>query len=181
MSKPRFEPRALKLPKLLRCCAKLVKLLLLPYNVNGHQIFYGKWELPGFSKQNLIKGEHLCMAGKIMMFFVCCMRHVWELQWFPIFRSTQATIKIRTKTCCSINTCTTLAYHTDAKSQFLSKNSILMESTSKLNLNFPAKNGIIENLIFWTKIWILPQCASAYVITQWAKIMPTVHCSIFFP
>ena len=48
MSKPRFEPRALKLPaKLLRCCAKLVELLL-PYNVNGHQIFYGKWEkLPG--------------------------------------------------------------------------------------------------------------------------------------
>ena len=157
MSKPRFEPRALKLPKLLRCCAKLVKLLL-PYNVNGHQIFYGKWELPGFSKQNLIKGEHLCMAGKIMMFFVCCMRHVWELQWFPIFRSTQATIKIRTKTCCSINTCTTLAYHTDAKSQFLSKNSILMESTPKLNLNFPAKNGIIENLIFWTKIRLLSQC-----------------------
>ena len=43
--------------------------------------------------------------------------------------------------------------HTDAKSQFLSKNSILMKSTPTFNLNFPAKNGIIEKLIFWTKIW----------------------------
>ena len=50
--------------------------------------------------------------------------------------------------------------HTDAKSQFLSKNSILMKSTPTFNLNFPAKNGIIENLIFLTKSWILPQCAT---------------------
>ena len=49
--------------------------------------------------------------------------------------------------------------HTDAKSQFLFKNSILMKSTPTLNLNFPAKNGIFGNLIIWTKIGILPQCA----------------------
>ena len=42
--------------------------------------------------------------------------------------------------------------HTDAKSQFLSKNSILIQSTPILNLNFPAKNGIIENLIFEQKL-----------------------------
>ena len=51
------------------------------------------------------------------------------------------------------------ALHTDAKSQFLSENSILMKSTPTMIMNFPAKNGIIENLIFWTKIRILPQCA----------------------
>ena len=28
---------------------------------------------------------------------------------------------------------------------------------------FPPKNGIIENLIFLTKIWILPQCVQAHV------------------
>ena len=49
--------------------------------------------------------------------------------------------------------------HTDVKSQFLFKNSILIKSTPTLNLNFPAKNGIIEKSIFWTKIGILPQCA----------------------
>ena len=38
--------------------------------------------------------------------------------------------------------------HTDAKSQFLSKNSVLIKSTPTLNLNFPAKNGIIEKLNF---------------------------------
>ena len=48
--------------------------------------------------------------------------------------------------------------HTDAKYQFLSKKSILIKSTPTLSLNFPAKNGIIQNLIFWTKIGILPQC-----------------------
>ena len=43
--------------------------------------------------------------------------------------------------------------HTVAKSQFLSENSILMESTSKLNLRFfCAKYEMIQNLIFWTKI-----------------------------
>ena len=48
--------------------------------------------------------------------------------------------------------------HTDAKSRFLSKNSILMKSTSTLNLNFPAKNRFIKNLILYTKNEILPQC-----------------------
>ena len=33
-------------------------------------------------------------------------------------------------------------------------------SNEKMNLNFPAKNVIIENLIIWTKIGILPQCAT---------------------
>ena len=33
-----------------------------------------------------------------------------------------------------------------------------MKSTPTLNLNFPTKNGIIDNLIFWTKIEILHQC-----------------------
>ena len=33
--------------------------------------------------------------------------------------------------------------HTDAKSQFLFKKSTLLKSTLTLNLNFPAKNGII--------------------------------------
>ena len=41
-----------------------------------------------------------------------------------------------------------LLYHTDAKYQFLFRNSMFMKSTLTLNLNFPAKNGIIENLIF---------------------------------
>ena len=36
------------------------------------------------------------------------------------------------------------ALHTDAKSQFLSENSILMKSTPTLSLNFRAKIGIIE-------------------------------------
>ena len=49
--------------------------------------------------------------------------------------------------------------HTDAKFQYLSKNSILMKSTPTLILNFPTKTGIIDNLIFLTKIGILPQCA----------------------
>ena len=44
------------------------------------------------------------------------------------------------------------ALHTVAKFQFLSKNSILMKFTQTLNLNFPAKNGIIENLIFEQKL-----------------------------
>ena len=41
--------------------------------------------------------------------------------------------------------------HTDAKSQYLSKNSILMKSTPTFCLNFPAKNVNIENLIFEQK------------------------------
>ena len=50
--------------------------------------------------------------------------------------------------------------HTVAKSQFLSENSVLKEST--LNFIFGAKYEMIQNLIFWTKILdfaILPQCA----------------------
>ena len=43
--------------------------------------------------------------------------------------------------------------HTDAKSQFLSKNSILMKSTPTLNLNFRAQNGIIKKLDFLNKNW----------------------------
>ena len=35
------------------------------------------------------------------------------------------------------------ALHTDAKSQFLSENSILMKSTPTLSLNFRAKNSIL--------------------------------------
>ena len=40
-----------------------------------------------------------------------------------------------------------LLMHNDAKYQFLFKNSILMKSIPTLNLNFPAKNGIIEYYI----------------------------------
>ena len=39
--------------------------------------------------------------------------------------------------------------HTVAKSQFLSENSVLKEST--LNFIFGAKYEMIQNLIFWTK------------------------------
>ena len=45
----------------------------------------------------------------------------------------------------------TVIKHTDAKSQFLFKNSILTNSTPTSNLNFPAKNGMIEKLIFLNK------------------------------
>ena len=48
--------------------------------------------------------------------------------------------------------------HTDAKSQFLSKSSILMKSTPTVNLNFRAKNGIIENLIFEQKLIFAAVC-----------------------
>ena len=65
--------------------------------------------------------------------------------------------------------------HTDAKSQFLSKNSILMKSTPTLNLNFPAKNGIIGNLIFLNKNWdFATVCYSSSKLsrkTVWVLIM----------
>ena len=47
-----------------------------------------------------------------------------------------------------INFFKVLLQHTDAKSQFLSNKSILTKSTPTLNLNFPTKTGIIDNLIF---------------------------------
>ena len=43
--------------------------------------------------------------------------------------------------------------HTDAKSQFLFNNSILIKSTPTLNLIFSVQNGIIENLNFLNKNW----------------------------
>ena len=44
-----------------------------------------------------------------------------------------------------------LLSHTVAKSKFLSKNSNFMEYPAILNLNFDAKNEIIQNFIFLNK------------------------------
>ena len=61
--------------------------------------------------------------------------------------------------------------HIDAKSQFLSQKSILLKSTPTLNLKFPAKNWIIENLIFLTKIGILPQCETGETLLAFLSEM----------
>ena len=46
-----------------------------------------------------------------------------------------------------------LSSHTDAKSQYLFKNSILMKSTPTLNLNFPAQKRNYCELDFLNKNW----------------------------
>ena len=53
-----------------------------------------------------------------------------------------------------------LLLHTDAKSQFLFKKFNFDEIYFNIEFEFSRQKWIIENLIFWTKIEILPQCAT---------------------
>ena len=82
-----------------------------------------------------------------------------------------------------------LSSHTDAKSQYLFKNSILMKSTPTLNLNFPAQKRNYCELDFLNKNWdfatvCLEICIPTFLSFKnsrlWLMIMPKVS-EMFWP
>ena len=54
-------------------------------------------------------------------------------------------------------------YHTEAKSSFLSKNSIFMESFPTINMNFCGKNEFIQSNFLNKKLRFATVCSSLYI------------------